>query len=88
MLESWCGKVVEGGIEMTEIFGLAHWAGNDVVKTGKEHWRRCWAGAEGEDTSVTTRGRVQGDFLILGLLLSIRVSRLFIVGFCCCLFQD
>lgn len=39
MLESWCGKVVEGGIEMTEIFSLARWAGNDVAKTGKEHWR-------------------------------------------------
>lgn len=66
---------------MTDVFGFAHWADHGVVKTGKEPWRRCWAGAEGEDTAVTTRGRVQGDFLILGLLLSIRVSRQFIVVF-------
>lgn len=46
-----------------------------MVKPGEEY-RRCWAGAERDVTSVTTRGRIQGDIVILRLLLSRRVSRL------------
>lgn len=60
-----------------EIFSLAHWAGNDAVKPRKEY-RRYWAGVEHGDTSVTTRGRVQEDAPVLGLLPSMRGSGLFV----------